>query len=164
MTGVRDAITSAEVGVPVDEVFAFLADLRNHWRLAGRWIDVVALRPAEGRADGATVRLRGPLGMVFSVDTRVDERHAPTRIGGRGACGRSRAIVVWDLAPAGPGRTRVSVAVRLVRAAPHHRLIWTAGGRAWLGRRLGQTVGGLGADLQAHAIAPRVAPLAVPSA
>ncbi len=161
---VGDARASADVGAPADEVFAFLADLRNHWRLAGPWIEVVALRPAEGRADGATIRLRGPLGMVFSVDTRVDEHHAPMRILGRGACGRSRAVVVWDLKPAGAGRTRVSVAVRLVRAAPHHRLIWTAGGRAWLARRLGQTVGGLGADLRAHAIAPRVAPHPVPSA
>lgn len=136
------------------DVFAFLADLRNHWRLAGAWIDVVALTPPAGPASGATVRLRGPLRMVLAVRTTVDEVAAPNTIRGRGSSGRSRADVRWRLDAAGDDRTRVAVEVRLLRATLVHRALWAAGGRTWLARRLAATVGGLGPHLHAHAREP----------
>ena len=151
MTAVRSAAATAEVDAPAGEVFAFLADLHNHWRLAGPWIEVVAVTATDARADRATIRLRGPLGMVFPVATQIDEVREPHTIKGRGACGGSHGQVIWSLADAESGSTRVSVDVRLQRAAVHHRAIWLAGGRAWLARRLAQTVSGLDRDLAAHA-------------
>lgn len=144
----RSAAASAEVGAPVDEVFGFLADLDNHWRLASRWIEVVTLESNGDRADGATVRLSGPLGLARTVRTQVDHIVPPSAIRGRGRSGRTDAEVAWRLAPA-PAGTRVWVEVRLLRASGADRLIWLAFGRAWLARRLQLTVGGLDGVLAA---------------
>ena len=37
-----------EVGAPPNAVFAFLADLENHWGLAADWVQVRALHRADG--------------------------------------------------------------------------------------------------------------------
>lgn len=147
----RRATASSAVDAPIGEVFAFLSDLRHHWRLAGRWIEVTGLTNGQALADGATIRLRGPLGMAFAVRTSVEELRPPHAIIGAGACGRSRGEVTWRLRDAGPRGTDVSVEVVLRRAAIHHWAVWLAGGRAWLTRRLAQTVGDLDAHLLAHA-------------
>jgi len=139
---VRSAEASAEVRAPVDEVFGFLADLDNHWRLASRWIEVVTLQSTGRRADGATVRLSGPLGLARTVQTQVERVTPPSEIRGRGRSGRTHAEVAWRL-EALPAGTRVAVEVRLLRASAADRLIWLAFGRAWLTRRLELTVGGL---------------------
>ena len=131
----RSAEASSEVRAPVDEVFRFLADLGNHWRLASRWIEVVTLHPAGQRADSATVILSGPLGLARTVQTRVDQVTPPSAIRGHGTSGRTHADVSWTLAPA-TGATRVSVEVRLIRASLADRAIWLCFGRAWLARRL----------------------------
>lgn len=138
----RSAEASAEVRAPVDEVFGFLADLGNHWRLASRWIEVVTLHRAGERADSATVRLSGPLGLARTVQTKVDSVTPPSAIRGRGSSGRTRAEVAWTLEPVS-GATRVGVEVRLIRASATDRLIWLTFGRAWLARRLQLTVSGL---------------------
>jgi hypothetical protein len=139
---VRSAEASAEVRAPVDEVFAFLADLGNHWRLASRWIEVVTLHPSGEHADSATVRLSGPLGLTRTVQTQVDRVTPPSAIRGRGSSGRTHAEVAWTLEPV-TGATRVGVEVRLLRASATDRLIWLAFGRTWLARRLQLTVSGL---------------------
>lgn len=146
---VRSADASADVRAPADVVFAFLADLGNHWQLASRWIKVVTLTPATGQADGATVRLVGPLGISRTVQTRVDAATPPHAISGHGRSGRTRAQVGWLIEPAGDG-TRVSVGVDVVQASPLDRMAWRLGGRAWLARRLSQTVGALDELLAAH--------------
>ena len=150
MRRVRSAVASAEVCAPVEPVFGFLADLGNHWRLASRWIEVVTLDRAGGRADRATVRLSGPLGLARTVRTRVDDVTPPSAIRGQGTSGRTRAEVAWSLQPV-TGGTRVSVEVRLLRASAADRLIWLSFGRAWLARRLQLTVSGLDDVLEALA-------------
>ena len=147
---VRSAKASAEVRVPVEDVFGFLADLGNHWRLASRWIEVVTLDRAGDRADRATVRLSGPIGLSRTVQTRVDSVTPPSAIRGHGTCGRTEADVSWTLDPADEA-TRVSVEVRLMRASPTDRAIWLCFGRAWLARRLQLTVSGLDDVLDALA-------------
>jgi carbon monoxide dehydrogenase subunit G len=149
---VRSAEASSEVRAPVDAVFGFLADLGNHWRLASRWIEVVTLRPQDGPADSATVRLSGPMGLARTVQTSVDDVAPPAAIRGHGTAGSTRAEVSWALEQ-GADRTRVSVQVLLVRASVIDRVIWSCGGRIWLARRLRQTVTGLDALLAAHAVA-----------
>lgn len=145
---VRTSEASAEVRAPIDVAFAFLADLRNHWRLASRWIEVASLTPEDGPATAATVQLSGPLGLRRSVETVVDEVTAPRTIRGHGVGGRTRAEVTWRLERAGD-RTRVRVTVDLTEATLADRVIWQAGGRAWLARRLRGTLSRLEAVLVA---------------
>jgi len=139
---VRSAKASAEVRAPAEEVYAFLADLGNHWRLASRWIEVVTLDRAGERADRATVRLSGPLGLARTVQTRVDSVTPPAAIRGYGTSGSTEADVSWALAAVAEA-TRVSVEVRLMRASLADRAIWLCFGRVWLARRLQLTVSGL---------------------
>jgi hypothetical protein len=131
----RGAQATATVNAPDTAVFEFLDDLANHWRLAGRWIEVVALHPHDGPARGATVRLRGPAGVRRQVRTAVDEARAPVLLHGFAEVGETRASVRWDVA-AGDEASRVSVEVELVRAGALDRLLWAAGGRRWLAARL----------------------------
>jgi uncharacterized protein YndB with AHSA1/START domain len=144
MPAARSATAATTIAAPPDRVFALLADLRNHWRLAGPWIEVVALHPADGPAHGATVRLRGPLGLARSMSTVVDEASADTRLRGHAIAGATRADVAWGLEPhEQTGGTRVTITVALRTAAWHDRLLWALGGRRWLARRLRHTAVGL---------------------
>ncbi len=133
------ARASADVPAPAAEVFEFLADLRNHWRLAARWIEVLGLLPHDVSGDGGTVRLSGPFGLTRTVTTRVDRFAGPHAIDGHGVCGRTRAAVRWRLAERGP-ITRVTVEVRLLEAGLRDRVVWHGGGRRWLAGRLAQTL------------------------
>src|SRR5512144_384353 len=96
----RRARATATVQAPDAAVFGFLEDLANHWRLAGRWIEVVALHPHRGPARGATVRLRGPGGLVRrEARTAVDEARPHAVLRGHAAVGRTLAAVRWDIEP-----------------------------------------------------------------
>ncbi len=145
----RSARAAADVGAPAAEVYDFLSDLGNHWRLASRWIEVVTLKPATGPADGATVRLSGPLGLSRTVHTRVDASVRPTVVRGQGSSGNTSADVEWQIAERGEG-SRVSVEVRMREAELRDRVIWSIGSRAWLSRRLQQTLSELDETLDAH--------------
>jgi Polyketide cyclase / dehydrase and lipid transport len=126
-----------------DAVFAFLADLANHWDLADRWVEVVWLTPAH---DGGRVMVRGPLGLRRTVDTRVDEVEPPARIEGTARLGRTRAVVRWELRPE-PNGTRVHLVAGVLAAGLLDRLLLAAGGRAWLRRRFTVTLSRLAQSL-----------------
>ena len=149
----RSAEASSEVRAPVDEVFRFLADLGNHWRLASRWIEVVDAAPGGQRGrqrDGHpewSARSR-----AHRADTRWTRSRRHPRSAVTATSGRTHADVSWTLAPA-TGATRVSVEVRLIRASLADRAIWLCFGRAWLARRLQLTVSGLDDVLVAVAAA-----------
>ncbi len=114
-----------------DHVFAYLADLRNHWELTGRAITVVAL---DGH-DRGCVRLHGPLGIRRTALTRLMTVEAPWLIAGAAVVGRRTvARVTWTLAPAGSG-TRVRLAATIGVAGPCDRALLALGGRRWLSRR-----------------------------
>jgi len=126
------------VAVPREELFARLADLRAHWRLAGRWVE-----PVELRADGGTVRLRGPLGLRRTVRTRLLDTVAPERVAGEASIGRTRAAISWTLAEAG-GATQVTLRADVLDAGPLDRLLLACGGRAWMRGRFASTLRRLG--------------------
>jgi uncharacterized protein YndB with AHSA1/START domain len=135
---VREAAAEIEatavVDAPPDDVFDFLSDLGNHWRLVDRLVDVVSLEGSP--PDRAVVRLRGPLGLRRTVHTHVTASRAPRLLIGVAEMGTTRALVSWTLAPHG-GETRVSLSAEVQKASAVDRLLLACGGRAWLRRRFG---------------------------
>src|SRR5437764_959865 len=95
------------VPAPREDVFAFLSDLGNHWAVAGRWIEVVAL---DGGGDGGRVRIRGPFGLRRTAITSVDRVQPPDRLQGTALLGRTRAEVAWTLHARGAAATEVELA------------------------------------------------------
>ena len=124
-----------------EAVFGFLAELGNHWLVADRWIEVVAL---DANRDGGRVRVRGPLGLRRTARTRVLAMDPPVALEGTAVLGGTVARVRWELLARGEA-TEVRLEARVERATPLDRLLLAAGGRAWLRRRLAATVAGLAA-------------------
>jgi Polyketide cyclase / dehydrase and lipid transport len=119
-----------------EAVFAYLAQLSNHWRVADRWIDVISL---DGDGDGGRVRVRGPLGLRRTARTRVLVARPGELLEGGAELGRTRGRVRWSLRTA-PGGTAVRLEAWVERAGPADRLLLALGGRAWLRRRFAATV------------------------
>ena len=143
-----DIEAAALVPAPPEDVFAFLSDLRNHWRLADRFVEVLTLDSSDGgRADGGRVRVRGPLGVRRTVTTRVVAAREPRLlIGTAELASGTRARVSWVIAGR-LGSSRVRLAADLERARPLDRLLLAAGGRWWLRRRFASTLERLANEL-----------------
>jgi carbon monoxide dehydrogenase subunit G len=115
-----------------EAVFRFLSELENHWALAGRWVEVVALDDSSGR-----VRLHGPLGLHRTAQTTVvDARPNEVMHGIAELSGGTRARIAWELHEDGAG-TRVRLAADIERAALGDRVLLALGGRRWMARRFG---------------------------
>ena len=114
------------VAAPPERVFEFLADLRNHWRLEPRFLEV-----GELGEDGGTIRLKGPLGLSRTVQTRVLEAERPVRVAGRADLrGGTVGLVAWDIRPSGSGST-VRLSAEIPEASAFDRIFLALGGRAW---------------------------------
>ena len=63
------------IPAPPPLVFAFLADLENHWHLADRFIEIRSLeRPSpDTGAHGGRIPMHGPFGLALTAVTRVLE-------------------------------------------------------------------------------------------
>ncbi len=127
---------TALVEAAPEQVFDFLSDLDNHWRLVDRFVEVSDLDGPPGEEpDSAVVRLRGPLGVRRTVQTRVDEARRPGLIVGTAKLSEGTlAHVTWTLEPEGTG-TRVRLGAEVERADVLDRLLLALGGRMWLRRR-----------------------------
>ena len=126
-----------DVAAPAGSLFAYLADLEQHWQLADRFIEVVSLErpPGGGPARGGVVRMRGPLGVRRAARTRVVEAESPTRLAGIAEVGSGTiARVSWTLRPAGE-ETRVRLEATVEHASPLDRALLAFGGRRWLEQR-----------------------------
>jgi hypothetical protein len=145
-----DIEAAALVQAPPEQVFEFLSELRNHWRLADRFVEVVTLDASDGGpADGGTVRLRGPLGLSRTATTRVAATRAPRlMIGTAELGGGTRARVSWTLAGR-LGATRVRLAAEVERAGRLDRVLLALGGRWWLRRVFVATLKRLAEELRA---------------
>jgi Polyketide cyclase / dehydrase and lipid transport len=125
-------LISAERRIPHEpkRVFAFLADLRNHWRLEERTfveVDDVGER-------GGVIRLRGPLGLSRRVRTTVLAAESHSRVAGRAELsGGTVGLVVWAIEPDQLG-SRVRLSAEVASASVLDRLLLTLGGNVWLRR------------------------------
>jgi hypothetical protein len=151
-----DVEAAALLPAAVEDVFEFLADLENHWRVADRFVRVLDLhRSNDGRATGGTVRLRGPLGMRRTVTTRVAAAKAPRiLIGTAEIGGGTRARVSWSLA-GHLDSTRVRLSAKVERASGFDRLLLRLGGRWWLRRRFAAILDSLSRELERRSTPPR---------
>jgi hypothetical protein len=128
------------VPASADDVFAFLADLENHWLVADRFVAVITLDGPAGARTGGVVALRGPLGLRRTVRTRVRSATAPRRMSGTAEIGSGTlATVRWTLDEQG-ANTRVVLAATVERAGLLDRILLAAGGRRWLQLRFERTL------------------------
>jgi hypothetical protein len=148
----RPIAARSQVDAPVEDVYALLADLREHWRLAGRWVEPLALG-----SDGGVVRLRGPLGLSRTARTRVVDAEPPTRLAGRADVGHTRATVSWHLRPEGDV-TWVTLRADVLAVGAVDRALLALGGRRWLTARFRTTL----AHLARHAMQTLHEPSPVP--
>ena len=148
---VADIEAAALIDAPPEDVFDFLSDLGNHWRVADRFVEVLSLGASDGaHADSGRVRVRGPLGLGRTATTRVAAARAPRLIIGTAEMGEStRARVSWILAGR-LGSTRVRLAAEIENASSFDRLVLALGGRWWLRRRFASTLDRLAREMGSH--------------
>ncbi len=149
--GIMGRMISAEklVPAPMEQVFAFLADLDDHWLLAGRFIEVVELEGAPGERRGGKVRIHGPLGVRRTAATAVEQVEPPTAIRGTASIGSiTQAQVEWQLVEQASG-TRVGLSAEVLRATPLDSVVLALGGAWWLQRRFEEILAVLARHFQA---------------
>lgn len=137
------------VPAPPAEVFAFLAEMHNHWTLAGDRIELIEVANGPERGPGAwgVVMIRGPFGIRRRARTRVLELIEPSAIAGLAEVGaRTTARVRWELSPAPGGGTTVSLTAAVEDVGPADRLLLAAGGKLWMGRVFAATLSRLAAQ------------------
>jgi uncharacterized protein YndB with AHSA1/START domain len=122
-------------------VFAFLADLRNHWSLSQRFAELEQL---DGDAAGGRVRIRGPFGLSRVARTRVLAADEPHELRGRAEIGRGTVGAVrWTIEPSGSGST-VTLTALVEQARPLDRAILALGGNRYLERGFAEALAQLG--------------------
>ncbi len=117
------------VSAPPERVFEFLSDLRNHWRLERRFLEL-----EDVGEKGGVIRLTGPLGLSRKARTAVLEAVPHTRVAGRADLrGGTVGLVAWEIRPEGSG-SRVRLAAEIPQAWLPDRIFLVLGGRIWLRR------------------------------
>jgi uncharacterized protein YndB with AHSA1/START domain len=110
-----------------EAVFRFLSELENHWSLAGRWVEVVALEDSTGR-----VRIHGPLGLRRTARTTVvDAQPDHVMHGTAELSGGTLARIAWELNE-DAGGTAVRLSAEVEHAALADRVLLALGGRRWM--------------------------------
>lgn len=136
------------VRVPPGPLFAFLAELENHWRIAERFVRVVRLHGRPGHHDGSILRIHGPLGVWRTAHAEIDTTTFEQAIEGTATVGRrTLARVVWRLDPH-PAGTTVELTATVLRVGPLDRLLLALGGRWWLTRGFEAALRDLGETVQ----------------
>src|SRR3954447_17865941 len=154
-----DIEAAALIPAPPEEVFEFLCDLANHWRLTDRHLSVVELN---GAKDGATVRLRGPLGIRRTAHTHVTASREPRlMIGIAELEGGTRARVSWTLAGR-MNQTRVRLAADVESVSPLDRVLLALGGKIWMRRMFRHALGQLADRFSGARSVSRASPPARP--
>ena len=117
------------VAASPERVFDFLADLRNHWRLERRFLELDELGE-----DGGTIRLEGAGPVADRSDSRPRGGATLGGVAGRAdLSGGTVGLVSWDIRPFRSGSI-VRLSAEVPEASLWDRLFLALGGRAWFGR------------------------------
>ena len=142
---------TALVPAPPDDVFDFLGDLENHWRLTGSRVQVLGLN---GERNGASVQIRGPLGLRRTARTKVTASRSPRLILGVAELpGGTRARVSWTLAPHSR-ETRVALVAEVEHATVLDRFLLAVGGRRWMAHMFDRSLERLAERFSSPSAAP----------
>jgi hypothetical protein len=146
-----DEVAAEElIAASPEGAFAFLADLENHWRLTGRYIEVESLDGPPGARHGGVVRIRGPLGVRRTATTRVLSATPPREMLGSARIGRrTEARVRWTLLP-GDGAIAVRLSATVESTGWLDGLLLRLGGRRWLRRLFARALHRLAEHLASH--------------
>ncbi len=135
-----------------EQVYAFLAELDNHWHLNDRYLRLERLN--DDRRGGSIV-IGTPLGLRRTARTRVLITLRPARLAGAAAVGKhTTARVHWNIEPRDEG-ARVELEATVMAAGAFDQLLLSLGGRWWLRRRF-HSVLDLLAEALDHPPAPRL--------
>ena len=114
---------------PPERVFEFLSDLRNHWRLEARFLELEDMA-----SDGGTIRLTGLLRISRRARTQVLEATPPTHMAGRADLrGGTVGLVTWQIRPAAGG-SLVRLSAEVSQASWPDRAFLALGGQRWFRR------------------------------
>lgn len=134
--------SSRIIAASPEAVFTFLERLENHWKLAGRWVEPLAIDHDSGR-----VRIHGPLGLRRTAATKVEDAQDDVIHGTAELSGGTVARIAWDLRSAANG-TAVRLTAVVERAHPLDRALLALGGGVWMRRRFGSTLERLEEELR----------------
>jgi hypothetical protein len=131
---------SIVVGRPIEEVFAYLADIANHAEFTDHYLVDWHLTRTDsvGVGAGARFRVKAPLQRFAWVGVTIVETAEPERIveaGSGGKFNRIKVEVVYALAAIDAAKTEVSFSVKTEPVTLSDRLPEMLGGRAWLRRQ-----------------------------
>ena len=135
-----------------EQVYAFLAELENHWRLNDRYLRLERLSPDR---NGGRIVIGTPIGLRRTARTNVSAARRPVRLAGDAAIGRhTTARVHWSIEPEDQG-ARVELEAIVLAAGALDTLLLAFGGRWWLRRRFHSVLARL-ADALDHPPTPRL--------
>jgi hypothetical protein len=117
------------IEAPAKTVYDFLSQLANHQRMGGHRFRLNTVAPDRL---GATIVIRGPLGIHRTVQTTITCLRPARGVGGTATIGRQTvAHVHWTIHAANE-RSHVTLTATIVRTGMLDRLLLAAGGRRWL--------------------------------
>ena len=145
----HDVVAVRALSAAPSEVFHFLADLRNHWLLDDRFVELSGLEAGDhDRTVGGRVRLKGPLGIAREARTRVLSARPPAagspgRLAGRADIGTGTSgRVSWEIAAHPDGGSLVTLAAGAERMSLLDRALLLCG-RWWLKRTFDRALANL---------------------
>lgn len=131
------------IDAPPEAVFGFLERFERHLELIEGRVTAISVD-----ASGSRVRLRGPLGVARTVQTRLTQSHSPRSIVGTVQAGRrTRGAVRWSIESSGLG-SWVQVVASADTFGLLDRVLLRLGGRRWLVRSLAQALDNLDARVR----------------
>jgi hypothetical protein len=141
------------------EVFDFLADLRNHALLSPGSVQLRSPDPHGGVPIQAIVRLCGSLAICRTATTAIVDAGQPAVVAGRARIGkRPRASISWTIAGRGK-HANVSLRVIVEETGFLDGVLLRLGGRRWLHRRFADALACV-ADQLAAVVSPNVCSVA----
>lgn len=127
---------------PPERVFDFLSDLRNHWRLEERFLEL-----EDVGEKGGVIRLTGPLRLSRRAQTKVLEAERPRRVAGRADLrGGTVGLVAWEITPLHDG-SHVRLSADVPRAWLPDRIFLALGGSSWFRRLFERALANLEREL-----------------